>query len=178
MTKKMISDAITNIDTEYIEKAADYTVTKKVRKPVWGKWVAMAACLCLVVVGAFNIPNWQSNPHDSQDFTAQYYPLSETEHLCVEIIEVGDYTYTAKVVDSGNNSIYSLGEEIGVVVNFGETKILLSEGKYLDDTVDDIYDTSLRLENIGWDVGDIIYVEFNAYTENNKLFASYAEVAE
>lgn len=49
MTRKTISDAVSNISTEYIEKAADYTVTKKVRKPVWFKWAAMAACLCLVV---------------------------------------------------------------------------------------------------------------------------------
>lgn len=48
--KKIISDAITNISTEYIEKAAAYTVAKKSRKPVWLKWGAMAACLCLVII--------------------------------------------------------------------------------------------------------------------------------
>ena len=37
MKKKTISDAITNISTEYIEKAADYTAVKKARKPVWLK---------------------------------------------------------------------------------------------------------------------------------------------
>ncbi len=52
MKKKIISDAITNISSEYIEKAADYTVAKKSRNPVWVKWGAMAACLCLVVVFA------------------------------------------------------------------------------------------------------------------------------
>lgn len=52
MTSKTISDAITNISAEYIEKAADYTVTKKAHKPVWLKWAAMAACLCLVVLVA------------------------------------------------------------------------------------------------------------------------------
>lgn len=55
MTKKMISDAITNIDTEYIEKAADHTVKKKARKPVWAKWAAMAACLCAIVMIAIPI---------------------------------------------------------------------------------------------------------------------------
>lgn len=52
MTSKTISDAITNIRTEYIEKAADYSVAKKAHKPVWLKWAAMAACLCLVIAGA------------------------------------------------------------------------------------------------------------------------------
>lgn len=55
MTNKTISNAITNISTEYIEKAADYTVTKKARKPVWTKWAAMAACLCAIVMIAIPI---------------------------------------------------------------------------------------------------------------------------
>lgn len=37
MTKKIISDAITNISIEFIEKVANYTVAKKVRKSVWIK---------------------------------------------------------------------------------------------------------------------------------------------
>lgn len=55
MTKKTISDAITNISTEYIEKAADYTATKKTHKPIWAKWVSMAACLCAIVMIAIPI---------------------------------------------------------------------------------------------------------------------------
>ena len=60
MTRKTISDAVTNISAEYIEKAADYTVAKKARKPVWVKWAAMAACVCLMLLAAipfFNQPN-------------------------------------------------------------------------------------------------------------------------
>ena len=56
MTSKTISDAITNISTEYIEKAAEYSVAKKAHKPVWFKWGAIAACLCLVLVAVFIIP--------------------------------------------------------------------------------------------------------------------------
>lgn len=172
MRKEYFAEVLGDINEKHIAEAR---VERKAKRPVWVKWSAMAACLCLVVVGAFNIPNWQSNPHDSQDFTAQYYPLSETEHLCVEIIKVENFTYQAKVVDTGNNSVYPLGEEIAVCVNFGETNILLDKEEYFDDTVDDIYASSLRLENIGWDVGTILYVEFNAYTENNKLLAAYIE---
>ncbi len=46
--KKKISDAITNIGTEYIEKAAEYTVQKKNRKTLWVKWGTMAACFALI----------------------------------------------------------------------------------------------------------------------------------
>ena len=66
MTRKTISDAVSNISTEYIEKAADFAVAKKAHKPVWLKWAAMVACLCFVVVGALTIPNWQSEPQQGQ----------------------------------------------------------------------------------------------------------------
>ena len=174
MSIPKMAKAMGYIDDDLVSGAVEYKRTKK--KNSWVKWGAMAACLCLVVVGALTIPNWQSNPQGSQDFTAPYYSLSETEHLCVEVVEVGAFTYKAKVVDTGNNSIYPLGEEVVICVNFGETEILLSEGNYFNDTVDDIYDTSLRLENIGWGAGTILYVEFDAYTDNNNLFASYVEV--
>lgn len=55
MTKKIISDAITNISIEFIEKAADYTVAKKARKPVWIKWAAMAACFCMIVMAVISV---------------------------------------------------------------------------------------------------------------------------
>lgn len=172
MRKEDFAEVLGDINEKHIVEAR---AERKAKKPVWIKWGTMAACLCLVVVGALTIPNMQCDPQGSQDFTVPYYSLSETEHLCVEIIEVGNFTYQAKVVDTGNNSVYPLGEEIAVCVNFGETKILLDEEEYFDDTVDDIYASSLRLENIGWDVGTILYVEFDAYTENNKLLAAYIE---
>lgn len=55
MTKKIISDAITNISIEFIEKAVDYTVAKKARKPVWIKWAAMAACFCMIVMAVISV---------------------------------------------------------------------------------------------------------------------------
>lgn len=65
MTKKTISDAVTNISTEYIEKAADYTVTMKAHKPVWVKWAAMAACLCVIVATGIIISKLNNPPHDN-----------------------------------------------------------------------------------------------------------------
>lgn len=50
MTRKTISDAVTNIDSEYIERAADYSAKKKVNMPVWIKLTAAAACLAAAVV--------------------------------------------------------------------------------------------------------------------------------
>ena len=59
MNKKIISEAIGNISNRHIEEAADFQCGKK--KPVWVKWGAMAACLCVVVAGAFSVVKYFSD---------------------------------------------------------------------------------------------------------------------
>ena len=58
MTRKNISNAVSNINAEYIENAADYKTTRKVRKSTWRKVGSMAACLCLCAL--LGICVWQS----------------------------------------------------------------------------------------------------------------------
>ena len=48
MNTKKFSDAMSEIDGRYVDEALNYK--KKVKKPVWIKWGAMAACLCLMLV--------------------------------------------------------------------------------------------------------------------------------
>lgn len=98
MTRKTISDAVTNINAEYIEKAADYTVAKKTRKPVWVKWAAMAACLCLVIVGAYVIQNPAPGAGDN---------LDERE----EIKRIAVYPATENFENVQNAMLYSLTED-------------------------------------------------------------------
>ncbi len=84
MKKKIISDAITNISSEYIEKAADYTVAKKSCKPVWLKWGALAACLVLMIIAPTTIrPNLGQpgiSPPDNPDSTI-ILPENQTETI-------------------------------------------------------------------------------------------------
>ncbi len=63
MKKKVISDAITNISNEYIEKAADYTVIKKSKKMLFIRWGTVAACFSLIL--ALIIPI--AKPDDNTD---------------------------------------------------------------------------------------------------------------
>ena len=48
MTTKQFSEAMNYMDDELITEA----ITYKRKKNAWQKWAAMAACLCLVIVGA------------------------------------------------------------------------------------------------------------------------------
>ena len=47
MNSKKFSDAMSELDTKYVDEALNYK--KKSKKPIWVKWGAVAACLCLVV---------------------------------------------------------------------------------------------------------------------------------
>lgn len=49
MSKKKFSEAMTEVNDKYYEEAARYE--RKRKTPLWLKWGAMAACLCLVVGG-------------------------------------------------------------------------------------------------------------------------------
>ncbi len=50
MTTKVFSEALNELDSKYIEKAANYRVKKKRR--AWIRWGAAAACICLVALAA------------------------------------------------------------------------------------------------------------------------------
>ena len=55
MKKEKLYEAIGDINENYINDA--HKTVKKKSRPVWVKWGAMVACLCLVIVGALFAPN-------------------------------------------------------------------------------------------------------------------------
>lgn len=56
MKTPRIVNAIEYIDEDMIAEAASYS-PKKHSVPTWTKWVAVAACVCLCIMGAFKIRN-------------------------------------------------------------------------------------------------------------------------
>lgn len=62
MSIPKMAKAMDYIDDDLVSGAIEYKRTKK--KNHWVKWGAMAACLCLVVVGAFIAPNIIDNAQD------------------------------------------------------------------------------------------------------------------
>lgn len=62
MTSKKFSEAMGELDNKYVDEAINYK--KKAKKPVWVKWGAIAACLCLVIC-AFAIPRLFEKPNDN-----------------------------------------------------------------------------------------------------------------
>ena len=66
MNAKKFSDAMSELDDKYIDEAINYKKKvkksrKKTNKHSLIKWGAMAACLCLIVAGAFTLPHFIGN---------------------------------------------------------------------------------------------------------------------
>ena len=61
MNAKKFSDAMSELDTKYVDEALNYK--KKSQKPVWVKLGAMAACLCLIVAAIITVPS-MLNPQE------------------------------------------------------------------------------------------------------------------
>ena len=72
MNAEKFSDAMSELDTKYVDEALNYK--KKMKKPVWIKWGVMAACLCLIICVA-TIPRLLngSNPPVSGDLAPMVY---------------------------------------------------------------------------------------------------------
>ena len=68
MTTKKFSNALGNIGENYIDEAASYTAKKK--SNAWVKWISIAACLSLIVIGGvfgnvFRTPDTPDVPEDN-----------------------------------------------------------------------------------------------------------------
>lgn len=64
MNAKKFSDTMSELDTKYVDEALNYK--KKAKKPVWIKWGAMAACLCLVVA-VISVPRILNSIQDGKN---------------------------------------------------------------------------------------------------------------
>ena len=67
MNRKDLYNSFNEVDDDILERSE--TVSKSKKKPVWLKWGAIAACLCLVVSIAIPVLFQQSPdiPHDTMD---------------------------------------------------------------------------------------------------------------
>ena len=179
MKKEELFNIIGEVDEQKVAAAGMAMNTKKKSRPVWLKWGAMAACLCLVVVGAFTIPNLQNETPHGQGTMEQVYTLPQAETMSVELVEWSVDHFKGIVVDAGDNSIFPADAELSVVFDY-DTEILLDDGTVMVFNPDEP-DT----DAIGWKEGTIVTVKFVSYDEYREgnhfyyhAYASYVEVAE
>lgn len=146
MKAKKFSEALGNVRDEYVSEAIAYQskeaepMKKTGKKITWQKWAAMAACLCLVVVGAFNVlNNLHHNPiekpvsayiqEDVKIATIYHTLQNKTTELVVEgqeLAELRDWTNNLAYTLTANN-----GKAVPDNIEDGEKfEVVLEEGDY------------------------------------------------
>ena len=117
------------IDEDLIAGAIEYTRTKK--KNSWIKWGAMAACLCLVIVGAFVAPGLVGNQNVEQPLGQGFFNAKvieiENETVIVECTEIlqGEISVGSKVRISTN----TVSSEVVPKLEVGDNVRVLYIGK-------------------------------------------------
>lgn len=96
MNAKKFSDAMSELDTKYVDEALNYK--KKAKKPIWVKWGAIAACLCLMIpLTAFAVDIIQYNA-----------AVDYLNSLGIAVEDLSDYSHkeikeAAKTIDAGES---------------------------------------------------------------------------
>lgn len=101
MKNERILNNLSQVEDAYIVEASP--VSQRGKKRNWTKWVAMAACLCLVTVAAITLPHMDNlRPAQPDDFTTeQFYTLPQAEQLNVRLVEWQSEGFKAVVTDKG-----------------------------------------------------------------------------
>lgn len=91
MRKEELFNIIGEVDEQKVVAAGMAMTSKKKSRPVWLKWGAIAACLCLVVIGAFVAPNLIEDQNVEQPMGQGFFNAVileiENEKVIVECTE-------------------------------------------------------------------------------------------
>ena len=134
MKKEELFNIIGEVDEQKVAVAGMAMNTQKKSRPVWVKWGAMAACLCLVVVGAFTMfpyENWTEHQADDPNWSKTHFEtaeLSEIEAVCGtdllldKIALSGDYhsEYILEITQEGDFKNTDLWSNLSVSVTNGK----------------------------------------------------------
>ena len=155
MNAKKFSDAMSELDTKYVDEALNHK--KKAKRPGWIKWGAMAACLCLVVYVGIRLIPTDSPPDESSELpllNAQFeggdmgfeglmlFDISEsgsanpwTKDMVLETLSVYEnlaYTDASGLpVYLSENELLGVAEDIAARLN---ADIISTEYKRVEDT--------------------------------------------
>ncbi|NLT15898.1 MAG: hypothetical protein GXY05_16355 [Clostridiales bacterium] len=157
MKSKDLFEAIGGADEELVERCRQ----NKTHRPLWLKWGALAACLCLVVVGVLTIPGVlpleQPAPPYSQDQTEAPRP-----DVAVPIINGSSYEGSAGsyVIPEPGTTLFFVEVRKAIEEWRGSSALLflavnindISE-EILDDDSEEMRVEAERLASLGYEIG-------------------------
>ncbi len=166
------------IDDDLIVAAEEYKPKAKQTKKFWKHFAAIAACICIVMIGATVMlqPNIFNSLTGTQNTPNQPNTLTEPATIHVEIVEWRVDGFRAVVIDDFDNGIFPQKAEL--TVRFDEnTDVILTDGSVLHFDPD-----NPNTDMIGWKTGTIVAVKFTDYDEYlegnhfyNQLYANSVE---
>ena len=132
MNVKKFSDAMSELDTKYIDEALNYK--KKTKKPVWIKWGAIAACFFLVLSGVLLYEAENRYPvkvlPNSTDTSGEIAEIPRWEDMEIyqqyDEITLNEIEYYA---NRGEISVEQLGTKISDVIARGWDEYAEIDGK-------------------------------------------------
>lgn len=135
MNAKKFSDAMSELDTKYVDEALNYK--KKAKNPRWITWGAMAACICLIAAGIFTLPHFIGNnppttppvvePETAYGFTMEgsdviYFPISFSQRRAFGIVDENATGLTEE--NTYKITADNLGDVMGIVGDSQEESIV------------------------------------------------------
>ena len=123
MNAKKFSDAMSELDTKYVDEALNYK--KKAKKPGWIKWGAMAACFAVIAVlgvGVFQSGLFGNSSIDIDGaVTTRQLTEDEIATLFPNLPVTAHAIFKTSDMDAGNSP-----ELIGFEGNIGNAKMVIS----------------------------------------------------
>ena len=107
MSIPKMAKAMDNIDDDLISGAIEYE-NKRAKKNNWLKWGAMAACLCLIVIGAFVAPGLIGDQNVEQPLGQGFFNAT--------VIEIENETVIVECIESMQGEI-SVGSKVQISTN-------------------------------------------------------------
>ena len=165
MKKENLYEAIGDINENYVNDA--HMTAKKKSRSVWVKWVAMAACLCLVVIGAFSImPNSNHSTHKAPTVLfndAEYY-ICGSRGEAIILKDCGLPTELSSDLAGGFITYLKYDGECYYTATREETNFVMYEYKLEPNTnvyivlIDEVYYAAVRFGgDIFYGIGDNSY---------------------
>ncbi len=153
MNSKKFSEAMSEVDTKYVDETLSYK--KKSKQPLWIKWGAIAACLCPMLVGGVmflhNRNSIAPNPSPVQDpnpiiEVTTVEEMKQYLDFDVPVLEKEIETYSVLVLNkypTMGQIIYSDGSRFRIQYGSGDISGIyggtLEESKDIDGVKVDYY---------------------------------------
>lgn len=115
MTKEDLYNGISAVDSEFLREAEGY---KKVTKFNWKKWVAAAACLCLLAVAAIVAFSEKEGKTSNGLVTAYAMDKNGDQYILSLFRESGEYSAVIEKKEGSGNYII---HEDGLVVDVNDS---------------------------------------------------------